>query len=148
MTAAGKLTPKRRAFVEAYTGAANGNATEAARLAGYAVPMQEGGRLLRNAEVAAAIREATVEVRQEAIATREQRQTMLTRIILGIELDRGDEPAMRDRLRALELLGKMQGDFVERVEANVTTRRLPETREEALRRLDQLRGKLAAGEGE
>lgn len=145
---ADKLTPKRRAFVEAYTGEARGNALEAARMAGYKAPHPEGARLLQNATVAAAIREATVQVRQEAIATREERQTMLTRVMLGIELDRGDEPAMRDRLRALELLGKMQGDFIERVEANVTTRRLPETREEALRRLDHLRGKLAAGEGE
>src|SRR4051794_29535108 len=54
-----QLTGKRAAFVDAYLGPAAGNATEAARIAGYAVPMQEGHRLLRNAEVAAAVAERT-----------------------------------------------------------------------------------------
>lgn len=48
-------TFKQQAFIEAYCGTANGNATEAARRAGYSVPMQEGHRLLRNAKVKAEI---------------------------------------------------------------------------------------------
>lgn len=40
------LTLKRRLFVEYYLGQANGNATEAARLAGYAAPTHSGYRLL------------------------------------------------------------------------------------------------------
>lgn len=50
----GKLTDKQRAFIAAYI-ACGWNATEAARQAGYASPMQEGWRLLRNAEIDAAI---------------------------------------------------------------------------------------------
>lgn len=50
-----RLTLKQEAFIAAYLGAANGNATEAARIAGYAVPMQEGSRLLRNAVIAARV---------------------------------------------------------------------------------------------
>lgn len=50
-----KLTTRQRLFVEHYLGPAGGNATEAARLAGYASPGQEGHRLLKNAEIAAAI---------------------------------------------------------------------------------------------
>jgi hypothetical protein len=42
-------------FVSAYLGTANGNATEAARTAGYSSPHPEGSRLLRNATVRAAI---------------------------------------------------------------------------------------------
>jgi hypothetical protein len=42
MAAKEKLTLKQRRFVEAYLGRANGNATEAARLAGYSDPEQSG----------------------------------------------------------------------------------------------------------
>lgn len=47
------LTARQRVFVEAYLDCLN--ATEAARRAKYARPMQEGWRLLRNAEIAAAV---------------------------------------------------------------------------------------------
>lgn len=118
-----KLTPKRQRFVEAYTGEAMGNATEAARIAGYAKPHPEGSRLLRIATVAEAVAKASRATQSAAIATREERQAMLTRIMRGdepeVRYDAVGEPieaqaAMRDRIKALELLGKMQGDFIER----------------------------------
>ena len=49
------LTYKQRLFVEAYLGKANGNAVEAARIAGYRTPHPEGVRLLRNATIKAAV---------------------------------------------------------------------------------------------
>jgi hypothetical protein len=45
------LTNKQRAFVEHYLGDAQWNATEAASLAGYAHPQQQGSRLLSNVVV-------------------------------------------------------------------------------------------------
>lgn len=115
------LTEKQRRFVEAYTGAAEGNATEAARMAGYS---GDGGtlavtatRTLRVAKVAEAIAEATEPVRSAAIMDRKERQELLTTIARG-----GDPEAKpSDRLRAIEVLGKMQGDFIERSEQRVTT---------------------------
>jgi phage terminase small subunit len=54
------LTPKQQAFVEAYL--ANGfNATAAARRLKYANPDRQGYRLLRNVEIAAAIRQELAE---------------------------------------------------------------------------------------
>lgn len=50
-----KLTGKRLAFVEAYLGDAQFNATRAAQLAGYAHPGQQGHDLLKKLEIAAAI---------------------------------------------------------------------------------------------
>jgi len=47
------LTGKRVVFLNEYL--RTRNATEAARIAGYAVPMQEGYRLLRNVEIRAEI---------------------------------------------------------------------------------------------
>lgn len=46
-----KLPLKRQRFVEALLGPAMGNQTQAARIAGYAVPGQEGHRLLKFADV-------------------------------------------------------------------------------------------------
>ena len=51
------LTGKRKLFVDAYLGQANCNRSEAARLAGYASPGQEGHRLYKDPEVRAAIDE-------------------------------------------------------------------------------------------
>lgn len=51
------LTGKRKLFVDAYTGRANCCKSEAARLAGYATPGNEGYRLFREPEVRAAIEE-------------------------------------------------------------------------------------------
>lgn len=46
------MTGKQRAFVDAYTGVANFNATEAARIAGYANPSELGYRTKNDPEVA------------------------------------------------------------------------------------------------
>lgn len=52
-----KLPYKQERFVLAYIGEAKGNATAAARIAGYKSPHPEGSRLLRNATVRARIDE-------------------------------------------------------------------------------------------
>jgi phage terminase small subunit len=113
----GKLTEKQRRFVEAYMGEAAGNGTQAARLAGYAgtdlTLADVASSNLRKPDVAAAIAERVAD--DPAISTRKERQAFLTAV------QRGDEPAeMPDRLKAVQLLGKMQGDFIERIEINAT----------------------------
>ena len=50
-----QLTYKQRLFVSAYLGEANGNATEAARIAGYADPGIRGHELVKNSKIRAAI---------------------------------------------------------------------------------------------
>lgn len=130
-----KLTHKQRRFVEAYTGECHGNATEAYKRAGYswgtdATARVESHKLLTNPNVSSAIASATQEVSSRAIATRQERQELLTRILRGEETEvrLGSGGALvgttefvvpvtaKDRLKALELLGRMQGDFVERHE--------------------------------
>lgn len=116
------LTPKQQAFVDAYAG----NGVEAARAAGYtgddATLATSASRLLRHAEVSAAIARRNVVVeqaRQEAvaqagrIATRAERQAFWTQVMLDTEED------MASRLKASELLGKSEADFKERVEHDV-----------------------------
>jgi phage terminase small subunit len=86
------LTEKQRRFVEAYVGPAKGNATEAARLAGYTgsgdTLKVTGHRTLTNANVARAIGEMNDIVRSNAIATAEEVQSILTSIARG----QGTEP--------------------------------------------------------
>lgn len=110
------LTEKQRRFVEAYS-ANGGNATRAAEAAGYKNPHPQGAQTLRNVTVRAALERLRSEATQSAIATREQRQAFWTRVMMGHERDaEGNPPRMADRLKAAELLGKSQADFVERRE--------------------------------
>ena len=114
------LSERERRFVEAYMGQAAGNGTEAARLAGYKgndnVCHVQAARLLRKATVRAAI-DARVAADPQ-IMDRTARQRLWSEVTQG----RGpyaDAP-LRDRLRASELLGKSQGDFIERHEVSGT----------------------------
>lgn len=103
------MTARQRAFIEAYAG----NATEAAKAAGYSdrTAYSQGQRLLKNVEIAAAIQEREEQHRNELIMNREERMITLTRII------RDNRQETRDRLRAIDLMCKANGDYLERIEA-------------------------------
>lgn len=122
-----RLTEKQRRFVEAYMGEAAGNATEAARLAGYKGNANQLGSIGTENLQKPAIQEA-IALRvacSPLVATREERQAFYTRVMKGEEQDvrvtaTGEEirtaPALKERMKAAELLGKTQGDFIQRVE--------------------------------
>ena len=105
---AGKLTAKQQRFVDAY----DGNATKAAIAAGYSekTAYSAGQRMLKNVEILTAIQERENRRIQPLIMTREERQTMWSEIAR----DKGERT--QDRLKASELLGKSEADFVERQE--------------------------------
>lgn len=113
-----ELTEKQRRFVEAYMGKAAGNATKAARIAGYSgddiTLASVGYENLRKPQIHAAINARTES--DPLVATRFDRQRFWTRVMLGKEFVGDEAPAMKDRLKASELLGRSQLDFVERVE--------------------------------
>lgn len=102
-----KLTAKQLRFIEAY----QGNATEAARLAGYTgndnVLGVTGFQLLRDPKISQLIKERESKAISSLIATREDRQKFWTKYMNDPELD------IRYRLRASELLGRSQADFTE-----------------------------------
>lgn len=102
------LTVKQRRFVEAYSG----NHTQAAIDAGYSAKSAEkiGRDLLRIPTVAKAIREREAKEIKPLIANRQKRQEFWTKVMN----DRWAK--MPDRLKASELLGKSEGDFLEKVE--------------------------------
>jgi len=105
------MTPKQQAFVEHY--AACGNATEAARLAGYRKPNPQGAENLAKPSIQAALSAITAKVTSERIATAQERQEFWTAVMRG---EFGDEAEMKDRLKASEHLGKAQQDFIDRKE--------------------------------
>jgi hypothetical protein len=127
----GILTTKQEAFIAAYLGVAHGNATEAARMAGYKTPMQEGSRLLRNAVIAARVSQHVAEVIATAddvlreladVAFADWREfvTVRTHPKTGAQIDvRMD---LTNKVKALELLGKYHSLFVEKQEVNVNIR--------------------------
>ena len=108
----GKLTARQRAFVEAYAG----NATAAALAAGYSekTARSQGQRLLTKADIKDAIKAREAQRLAPTIATRQERQEFWTSVL------RNEDEAMKDRLKAAELLGKSEGDFLERVEMDQT----------------------------
>ena len=111
------MTPKQKRFIELYSG----NAAEAARLAGYSekTAYSIGQELLNKPEIMERIQERESQRLSEAIANREERQIFWSSIM------RNTEEKTADRLKASELLAKSNGDFLERVQAMVTSTEMP-----------------------
>ena len=133
------LNVKQEAFCLHY--AKTGNATESYKQAGYSA--KTGGalyasanRLLKNAKVAARLKELADEMASEKIAGIREIQEYLTTVIRGETTEDvvvnefcGDgvseakvmkvRTASKDRIKAAETLGKMQGAFDTKTNINV-----------------------------
>lgn len=102
------LTAKQQRFIDAYTG----NATAAAIAAGYSAKTAPfiGAENLKKPKILAAIKSRETVRCTPLIASRAERQQFWSSVM------RDKEQQMRDRLKAAELLGKSEADFVERQE--------------------------------
>ena len=104
------LTEKQRRFVEAFMGEAAGNATQAARLAGYrgndhtlkSIATENLSKLV----IAEAIEK--LQKSDPLVMNRKERREFWTRMALDPEVENAV------RIRASELLAKASGDFIER----------------------------------
>jgi len=121
-----RLTTKQQRFVDFY----DGNGYKAARKADYNGSYDVLAHIaednLKKVHIAEAITNREKERNNPHIASREERQRLWSRIARGEELQRvvigvGNDrkiveipPKMTDRLRASELLGRSEGDFLER----------------------------------
>ena len=107
-----ELTEKQRRFVEAYMGEARGNATQAARMAGYSgndnTLQTVGNDNLRKPAIAKAIEERRNEC--PLIASREEILAFYTSVV------RDESEATRERIKAADSLTKACGGFVKKVE--------------------------------
>ena len=114
------LTPRRKRFCEFYV-ANGGNGTAAAKEAGYkpdnAVAI--AGENLTKPAIQRYIAELNEPGQNARIASAQERQEFWTSVVRGEEASRTDheglpELDMKDRLKASELLGRSQLDFVEK----------------------------------
>lgn len=105
-----RLTVREQKFVHVYTGSGK----DAAEAAGYSGDRHQlavfGSRLLRKPEIRRAIALRTEASVERHILSREERQELWTQLALDDSLEAAD------RLKALELLGKSQADFTEKLE--------------------------------
>lgn len=98
------LTEKQQSFVDVYDGDIQKAAKAINSSYGYC------RQLMTRPDIIAAVKERREPERAARIATRVDRQKFWTDIMEDAEGE------MRDRLRASELLGKSEADFIERVE--------------------------------
>ena len=127
-----QLNHRQKLFVEAYCG----DSADAAIQAGYSGTMdsmrRQGDKLLSDPTIMECIKARSRYLNKmgNAVASREERQMMWTAIMNnedphhreekdsnGIPIPKANLP-MNMRLKASELLGKSEGDFVERIDIN------------------------------
>jgi hypothetical protein len=127
-----KVTKQQRLFVEAYCG----DEVEAMEIAGYSGAdtylKSRALELLRQPHIMQAIKDRSKYLTNmgAAIASKEERQMMWSSVMNnhdphhrtekdanGIPIPKGNLP-MNMRLKAAEMLGKSEGDFVERIDIN------------------------------
>ena len=108
------MTHRQELFLQEYLTSLN--ATQSAIKAGYSpkTAYSIGQQLLKNIEISQAIDTAMSEKKSALIATREQRQEFWTSVM------NDTDTAMKDRLKASELLAKSEGDFTDKIQANIS----------------------------
>lgn len=110
------LTLKQKLFVEAYLGQAGGNATEAAKIAGYrgdeGTLAQVGYENLRKPEIRAAVE---ARVQRSAMETDE----VLNELSKIARMDVSGSSALSSKVRALEILAKIHGMMSDKLNLNL-----------------------------
>lgn len=107
-----KLNARQKAFCEFYV--ASGNATDAAIKAGYKEKNARfiGSENLTKANIKKYIEELQEKAKGNRIMTAIERKEFLTKMILK------EETKDTDRLKALDILNKMDGEYTQKVEVN------------------------------
>lgn len=113
VTVKDKLNARQKKFAEYYV--QSGNTVQSAIKAGYSENYANANacRLLENVRVAEYIRQLAEKAKDERILTAKDRQVMLS----DIARDDGNEPS--DRIKAVDTLNKMTGEYTVRVDAKV-----------------------------
>lgn len=117
-----KLTMKQKAFADYYI--ETGNATEAAKRAGYneKSARQIGTENLSKLAISSYIEERMQEIEDNRIAKGDEVLKYLTGVMRGEVKDQfGLDPSLQDRTKAAELLGKRYRLFTEKVETSTVS---------------------------
>ena len=125
------LNPKQQKFCNEY--ASSGNATASyVKVYGVkdtATAQAASSRLLADEKIQKYLRDLSEELQDSTIATRQELQQFATSVVRGeiksVALDRDGNPIelpaqLKDRLKALELLSRLQGLFVSKQELAIS----------------------------
>lgn len=105
-----KLTPKQKAFADNYI--ISGNATDAARKAGYKQPHVQGSQNLEKLRVMEYIKSRTSTAEQKRIATGDEVMQFFTRVMNGEEKDAfGLDASLDTKIKAAVELAKRTCDI-------------------------------------
>lgn len=107
-----KLNMRQKKFAEFY--AQSGNASESARQAGYSAKYINSNvqKLLRNTAITKYIKELNEKQQQDRIITAKERQAILS------DIAKNEEETPSDRIRAIDTLNKMTGEYLNKVEVS------------------------------
>ena len=110
-----KLNERQKKFAEYY--AQCGNAVQSAIKAGYSEKYanSRGYELLENVGVAEYIRQLSEAEQDKRIMTAKERQALLS------DIAKDDENEPSDRIRAVDTLNKMTGEYTVKVDTTVKT---------------------------
>lgn len=108
-----KLNARQRKFAEYY--AQSGNTVQSAIQAGYSENYANANacKLLENVRVAEYIKELSDKLKDERIMSAKDRQVVLS------DIARNDGQDTSDRIRAIDMLNKMTGEYTVKVDAKV-----------------------------
>ena len=123
------MNERQRKFAECYYQCGNG--ADAARKAGYSesYAAHRTDELLRNVEIAAYIKQMSEAAQTARIMTARDRQELLS------DIARDEDNAAADRIRAVDTLNKMTGEYTTKVEASVQKNPFAELTTEELRKV-------------
>lgn len=106
------MTHRQELFIQEYI--KTGNATNSAIKAGYSKKTARsiGQRLLTNVDIKKKINELSQKIACNSIMTAKERQEYLTKLINAADVK------VSDKLKALDILNKMTGEYIQKVEVN------------------------------
>lgn len=109
------MTERQKKFAEYY--AQCGNAAQSAIQAGYSEKYagQNADKLLKNTNIADYIRELTEDAQTARIMTARERQALLS------DMAKNGKNSPADRIRAIDTLNKMTGEYTTKIQAEVKT---------------------------
>lgn len=109
-----KLNARQKKFAEYY--AQSGNAAESARRAGYSKSYAEHrtDEMLRNVDISEYIKELSDKLKDERILSAKDRQLILSEIARN----KNHIEETGDVIKAIDLLNKMTGEYLNKVEVN------------------------------
>ena len=106
------MTHRQELFIQEYI--KTGNATSSAIKAGYSKKTARaiGQRLLTFVDIKKKIEELSQKIACNSIMTAKERQEYLTKLINAADVK------VSDKLKALDILNKMTGEYIQKVEVN------------------------------